>query len=395
MITLGTTTIALDDPRLWAAAAVLVLFLLLFRAVARSARAVEPLARHLADLDGAVRALNDGQQQLHGGISHVAEAQVAAQARLAQSVETRLAEVTRTMGDSLNTSAVRTAQSLGELQQRLETIDRAQTKIEKLSGDVLGLQDILSNKQTRGAFGEIQLREIVTRALPPDVVEFQATLSNGTRADCLIQLPNPPGPIVIDAKFPLEPYEAIRAAKTPAETQAAQRLMRGAVRAHMKAIAEKYVIEGETAEGALMFLPSEAVYAELHASFGDLVREGFGMRVWIVSPTTCMATLHTLRAVLKDARLRAEAHAIRRELGLLHKDAERLAARVGNLDRHFSQAQKDIEEIKISADRTSVRARRLEAIDFAPGEEPALVEPGAGGYAPSTSTRSRTEAPLA
>jgi DNA recombination protein RmuC len=391
MITVGSTAIALDDPRLWAAAIVLVLVFLLFRTLARSARAVEPLARHLADLDGAVRALNDGQQQLHGGITHVAEAQVAAQARLVQSLEARLGDVTRAMGDSLNTSSVRTARSLGELQQRLETIDRAQTRIEKLSGDVLGLQDILSNKQTRGAFGEIQLREIVTRALPPDVVEFQATLSNGTRADCLLRLPNPPGPIVIDAKFPLEAYEALRAARTPAEVQAAQRQMRGAVRAHMRAIAEKYVIEGETAEGALMFLPSEAVYAELHASFGDLVREGFGLRVWIVSPTTCMATLHTLRAVLKDARLRAEAHAIRRELGLLHKDAERLATRVGNLDRHFSQAQKDIEEIKISADRTQIRARRLEAIDFAPEDEAALPEP----YTPSTTTRSRTDAPLA
>jgi DNA recombination protein RmuC len=391
MITVGSTAIALDDPRLWAAAIVLVLVFLLFRTLARSARAVEPLARHLADLDGAVRALNDGQQQLHGGITHVAEAQVAAQARLVQSLEARLGDVTRAMGDSLNTSSVRTARSLGELQQRLETIDRAQTRIEKLSGDVLGLQDILSNKQTRGAFGEIQLREIVTRALPPDVIEFQATLSNGTRADCLLRLPNPPGPIVIDAKFPLEAYEALRAARTPAEVQAAQRQMRGAVRAHMRAIAEKYVIEGETAEGALMFLPSEAVYAELHASFGDLVREGFGLRVWIVSPTTCMATLHTLRAVLKDARLRAEAHAIRRELGLLHKDAERLAARVGNLDRHFSQAQKDIEEIKISADRTQTRARRLEAIDFAPEDEAALPEP----YTPSTTTRSRTDAPLA
>ncbi len=373
MITIGETVIRLDDPRLWAAAVALLLFGLLWRAVSRSGRAVEPLARHLADLDGAVRALNDGQQQLHGGITHVAEAQVAAQARLAQSLESRLAEVTKRMGDSLEGNAVRTARSLGELQQRLETIDRAQTKIEKLSGDVLGLQDILSNKQTRGAFGEIQLRDIVTRALPPDVVSFQASLSNGTRCDCLIQLPNPPGPLVIDAKFPLEPYEALRAAKTPAEVQAAQRLMRGAVRAHMKAIAEKYVIEGETAEGALMFLPSEAVYAELHANFGDLVREGFGLRVWIVSPTTCMATLHTLRAVLKDARLKAEANTIRRELGLLHKDAERLAARVANLDRHFGQAQKDIEEIKISADRTQGRARRLEAIDFSPehgaGEE--------------------------
>ncbi|MBB5221007.1 DNA recombination protein RmuC [Amaricoccus macauensis] len=376
MIEIGGTSLDPGDPRLWAGAVALLLLFLLWRSVARSSRAVEPLARHIAALDGAVRALNDGQQQLHGGITHVSEAQAAAQARLAQSLEARLADVTRAMGDSLNSSAIRTARSLGELQQRLETIDRAQTKIEKLSGDVLGLQDILSNKQTRGAFGEIQLREIVTRALPPDVVTFQATLSNGTRADCLIQLPNPPGPIVIDAKFPLEPYEALRAARAPAEVVTAQRQMRAAVRAHMKAIAEKYVIEGETAEGALMFLPSEAVYAELHASFGDLVREGFGMRVWIVSPTTCMATLHTLRAVLKDARLRAEANTIRRELGLLHKDAERLAARVANLDRHFGQAQKDIEEIKISAERTQVRARRLEAIDFAetPPERAAIVE---------------------
>lgn len=376
MVQAGSIPLSLSDPRLWVVAMGLVLLFLLWRAITRSSRMVEPLARHIAALDGAVRALNDGQQQLHGGLTHISEAQAAAQARLARSMETRLADVTRLMGDSLNASALRTARSLGELQQRLETIDKAQSNIEKLSGDVLGLQDILSNKQTRGAFGEIQLREIVTRALPPDVVTFQATLSNGTRADCLIQLPNPPGPIVIDAKFPLEPYEAIRAAKTPADLQAAQRQMRAAVRAHMKAIAEKYVIEGETAEGALMFLPSEAVYAELHASFGELVREGFGLRVWIVSPTTCMATLHTLRAVLKDARLRAEANTIRRELGLLHKDAERLAARVASLDRHFGQAQKDIEEIKISADRTQSRARRLEAIDFAeiaPDSPPAAM----------------------
>lgn len=376
MIAFGDLTLSLTDPRLWAALAAGLFALLLLRAVSRSARATEPLARHLMDLDGAVRALNDGQQQLHGGITHVAEAQAAAQARMAASMETRLAQVTQAMGDSLNQNALRTARSLGDLQQRLSAIDKAQSNIEKLSGDVLGLQDILSNKQTRGAFGEIQLREIVLRALPPDAATFQATLSNGMRADCLLHLPQPPGPIVIDAKFPLEAYEAIRAAKTPAETVSANRGMRTAIRAHIKAISEKYIIEGETAEGALMFLPSEAVYAELHANFGDLVREGFSARVWIVSPTTCMATLHTLRAVLKDARMRHEAHAIRRELGLLHKDVERLSARVGSLDRHFGQAQKDIEEIRISADRAGTRARRLEAIDFAPeGEEPSPIPP--------------------
>ena len=353
----------LQDARLWAAVAGLLLLVLLLRR-----RPVDPLARHIADLDGAVRALNDGQQQLHGGITHVAEAQAAAQARMVEAMERRLGDVTRAMGESLGASAQRTARSLGDLQARLEAIDKAQANIEKLSGDVLGLQDILSNKQTRGAFGEIQLREIVTRALPPDAATFQATLSNGTRADCLLHLPFPPGPLVIDAKFPLEPYEQLLAATTPQELGEAQRRFRAAVRSHIRAIAEKYVIEGETAEGALLFLPSEAVYAELHARFGELVREGFDLRVWIVSPSTCMATLHTLRAVLKDVRLRAEAHAIRRELGLLHKDAERLAARVGNLDRHFAQAQKDVEEIRISAGRVQSRSRRLEAVEFA-GDE--------------------------
>jgi DNA recombination protein RmuC len=373
MITLGDITLSLDDPVLWALGAGVLLALFLIRAAMRAARATEPLARHLADLDGAVRALNDGQNQLHGGLTHIAEAQAASQVRMGEAVDRRLGEVTQALGESLGRSAQNTARSLGDLQQRLQVIDQAQTRIEKLSGDVLGLQDILSNKQTRGAFGEIQLREIVNKALPPDVVTFQATLSNGSRADCLIDMPHPPGPIVIDAKFPLEPYEALVAANSKAETTEARRLMRAAMRAHIKAIAEKYVIEGETAEGALMFLPSEAVYAELHANFGDIVREGFAARVWVVSPTTCMATLHTLRAVLKDTRLRAEAHALRRELGLLHGDVERLLARVDNLERHFGQAQRDVEEIRVSADKARGRARRLESVDFSgPGEVTSL-----------------------
>jgi DNA recombination protein RmuC len=365
---IGPYAVPLDDPRLWAAAAAFVGFALLLRAVLRTARATEPLARHLAALDGAVKTLNDSQHQLYGGLKQVAQTQAETQGRLTLAMETRLAEVTQALSESLAQSSTRTARSLGDLQQRLETIDKAQSNIEKLSGNVLSLQDILSNKQTRGAFGEIQLRDIVTKALPPDAYAFQATLSNNRRADCLVHLPNPPGPIVIDAKFPLEAYEALRAAGTPQAQQEAARAFRTAVRAHLRAIAERYVIEGETAEGALMFLPSEAVYAELHANFGDVVREGFALRVWTVSPTTCMATLHTLRAILKDARMREQAHAIRRELGLLHKDVERLGARVGNLDRHFGQAARDIEEIKISADRAGNRARRLEAIDFAPPE---------------------------
>lgn len=368
MIGIGAHRIDLGDPLVIAAlvgGAVLVLLLLLvWRASARSAQVVAPLGMHMMQLSQRVQALSDGQQQLAGGLHHVSDAQATSQAKMLQLMELRLAEVNRTMIESLHGSATRTARSLGDLQQRLAAIDKAQANIEKLSGNVLGLQDILSNKQTRGAFGEIQLHDIVLKALPADSFTMQATLSNGRRADCLIHLPNPPGPIVIDSKFPLEAYEALRRARTQAELAEAQRLMRAAVRAHIRAIADRYLIEGETADGALMFLPSEAVYAELHANFPDLVREGFAAKVWIVSPTTCMATLNTMRAVLKDARMRAQAGAIRRELAALYLDVERLGGRVANLDRHFIQAAKDIEEIKISAEKAGKRAHRLDNFDF-------------------------------
>ena len=371
MITLNGQTYAFSDPvvlaALGGAALILLLFILLIltmRSATRSARMAEPLMMQMGALGGRVQALSDGQQQLSGGLHHVSEASASSQAKLLQLLEARLAEVSRGMTDTLHGTATRTARSLGELQQRLETIDKAQANIEKLSGNVLGLQDILSNKQTRGAFGEIQLNDIVHKALPSDSYTMQATLSNGKRADCLIHLPNPPGPIVIDSKFPLEAYEALRRATNNSEVIEAQRMMRIAVRSHIKAIAERYIIEGETADGALMFLPSEAVYAELHANFPELVRDGFAAKVWIVSPTTCMATLHTMRAVLKDARMREQAGAIRKELALLHGDVERLGERVGNLDRHFGQAAKDLEDIKISSEKAGRRAKRLDNFDF-------------------------------
>ncbi|HAV09845.1 MAG TPA: DNA recombination protein RmuC [Rhodobacteraceae bacterium] len=371
MITINGQTYALDDPAVLAvliggamALLMLVLLGLSVRAGNRSARLTEPMIYQLSSMGQRVQSLSDGQQQLAGGLTHVSEAQAASQAQMIRLMEARLAQVAEAMNENLQGSARRTAHSLGELQQRLATIDKAQENIVKLSGDVLGLQDILSNKQTRGAFGEIQLNDIVLKALPADSYTMQATLSNGRRADCLIHLPNPPGPIVIDSKFPLEAYEALRRAETPEQAQRAAQQMRLSVRAHIRAISEKYIIEGETADGALMFLPSEAVYAELHANFPDVVREGFNSRVWIVSPTTCMATLNTMRAILKDARMREQAGAIRRELSLLYADIDRLSTRVGNLDRHFTQAAKDVEEIKISADKAGKRARRLDNFDF-------------------------------
>jgi len=343
------------------------LFLLLLMAVwasMRTAKLAEPLAQQMGALGQRVQALGEGQERLAGGLHHVSEAQAQAQTSMLQLMEQRLALVQQQMNENLHGSARRTAQSLGDLQQRLSAIDKAQDNITKLSGDVLSLQDILSNKQTRGAYGEIQLNDIVTKALPSDSYTLQATLSNGNRPDCLIHLPNPPGHIVIDSKFPLESYEALRKAKTDRELNEAAKFLRSSIKKHIKDISSKYIIEGETADGALMFLPSEAVYAELHANFPELVRDGFAARVWIVSPTTCMATLNTMRAILKDARMREQAGAIRRELGLLFQDVERLGTRVENLDRHFGQAAKDLSEIKISSDKAGRRARRLDNFDF-------------------------------
>lgn len=371
MIEIAGQSYALNDPSvmlvLLAVAVGLLIVILLIqsvRRVGRTADLAQAMAAQMGGVNARVQSLSDGQQQLFGGLNSVSEAQAQQQAQTLQLMEQRLTQVNETMSQNLSSSARNTAQSLGELQQRLKTIDKAQENITKLSGDVLTLQDILSNKQTRGAFGEIQLNDIVGKALPKDSFTLQATLSNGKRADCLIHLPNPPGPIVVDSKFPLEPYEALRNATTDYELNEAARQLRTSVKAHIKAISEKYILEGETADGALMFLPSEAVYAELHANFPELVRQGFEARVWIVSPTTCMATLNTMRAILKDARMREQAGAIRRELSMLYNDVDRLGTRVGNLDRHFQQASKDIADIKISADKAGKRARRLDNFDF-------------------------------
>lgn len=384
MITLFGQTYAWNAPEVLFLGAIalvlLVLLALILRAASRASAHSLPLLREVSWLSQKVQTLGEGQERLAGGLHHVTEAQAQSQTSMLHLMETRLADVQRQMTESLHGTSTRTARSLGELQQRLETIDKAQANIEKLSGNVLSLQDILSNKQTRGAFGEIQLNDIVQKALPKDAYTMQATLSNGKRADCLIHLPNPPGPIVIDAKFPLEAYEALRRADTPRSQHEAAQLLRAAVRAHLKAIAERYVLEGETADGALMFLPSEAVYAELHANFPDVVREGFALKVWIVSPTTCMATLNTMRAVLKDARMREQAGAIRKELSLLYADVDRLSQRVENLDRHFGQAAKDIEEIKTSSDKAAKRARRLDNFDFeelAPDDAAKVIGPTA------------------
>ena len=358
---------------------VVLLLISVARAAGRSAQATAPLTSQMEYLNQRVQLLGDGQQQLVGGLTHVSESQASQQSNMLKLMEARLTAVQEQMNVNLQTSSKNTALSLGELQQRLVTIDKAQDNIQKLSGSVLSLQDILSNKQTRGAFGEIQLQEIVSKALPSDAYTWQATLSNGKRADCLIHLPNPPGPIVIDSKFPLEAYEALRKATSDWDKNEAVKLMRVSVKSHIKAIADKYILDGETADGALMFLPSEAVYAELHSNFPELVREGFAAHVWIVSPTTCMATLNTMRAILKDARMREQAGAIRSALRHLHRDVELVVERVEKLNTHFGQARKDIEGISTAAERAGKRAHKLDNFDF---EEVEVVETVAASKKP-------------
>ena len=393
MIEIAGQTYSLDDPLLIAAlvgaALVFLMFVLLIMAVrsaSASAKMAAPLSQQMGLLGQNVQQLGMGQEQLRGGLQTVSDTQANAQAQVIQTMEARLSSVQQQMNDRLADNAMKSAQSLTEmqermretlhgsskqttttltqLQERLATIDKAQENITKLSGDVLSLQDILSNKQTRGAFGEIQLNDIVSKALPKDSYALQATLSNGKRADCLIHLPNPPGPIVIDSKFPLEAYEALRKAKTDWELNEAAKAMRIAVKAHIKAISDKYILDGETADGALMFLPSEAVYAELHANFPELVREGFSARIWIVSPTTCMATLNTMRAILKDARMREQAGAIRKTLKMLHRDVEIVVEKVDKLNTHFGQARADLDGINVAAERAGKRATRLDNFDF-------------------------------
>ena len=405
MIQIGDQTYAFDDPLVIAALAgaaiillVLILLITTVRRAGKASEAVQIVASQVAGLNQGIQTLGQGQHQLAGNIQTVSDAQANAQMHMVQTMETRLAEVQAQMAerladnalksarsladlqermkDTLSGSTEKTTKSLTELQERLATIDKAQTNIEKLSGDVLSLQYILSNKQRRGMFGEIQLTDIVSKALPTDSYALQVTLSNNRRADCLIHLPNPPGPIVIDAKFPFEAYEALAAAETQDQQRTALRDLGATVRKHIKDIAERYIIEGETADGAIMFLPSEAVYAELHARLPEVVREGFAQRVWIVSPTTCMATLNTMRAILKDARMREQTGAIRKALKQLHRDVEIIGEKAGKLETHLRQAGDDVAGVLTAATRAGKRADRLDNFDFeelAPDEDTKVV----------------------
>lgn len=333
----------------------------------RQAEAADRLARSQAELAGRLAQIAESQAASQARMAEQLQAQ---ERELAKKLEERLGDVTKRVGESLEKSSQTTQTTITDLKERLAVIDAAQQNITALSTQVVGLQDILANKQARGAFGEIQLNDLVMQALPPNAYAFQATLASGRRVDCLLTLPNPPGAIAIDAKFPLEFYSALRDAGSDAEREAARRGLSQAVLKHVRDIAERYIVPGETADSALMFLPSEAVYAELHANLPAVVQEAFRRKVWIVSPTTLMATLHTVRAVLKDARISEQAGLLQAEVGRLLDDVRRLDDRVGKLQTHFRQADEDMRQVRISTEKIDKRAERIREVEV---EEPERV----------------------
>jgi DNA recombination protein RmuC len=293
---------------------------------------------------------------------------------LRRSLDERLAAMGSRIGDSLTQHSERTHQSLTGLMERLAVIDRAQANIKELSGHVVGLQDVLSNKQARGAFGETQLANIIADVLPTGTYALQATLSNGNRVDCLIKLPNPPGAIAIDAKFPLEGFRALMAAEGEPARLVAARAFQTAVRKHVSDIAEKYILPGETGDWALLFLPSERIHAELHATFGTVIEEAQRRRVAIVSPATMMAVVQTVRAIFLDVRMREQAALIQRHVAEMADDVRRLDERAEALQKHFGQATRDLDLIRTSTGKIVGRTEKIAGVDLTETSELTAAE---------------------
>ena len=292
---------------------------------------------------------------------------------LTESTDQRLKEISGQVEKRLNEGFEKTTETFTQVLTHLTRIDEAQKKITELSTNVVSLQEVLSDKRSRGAFGEVQLSALVRNVMPESGFALQHTLSNGRRADCVLFLPDPTGNVVIDAKFPLESYQRMLDDQlADSDRQQAQRQFRNDIKKHMDDIAGRYIIPGETSDGAVMFIPAEAVFAEIHAHFPELVEEAFRKRVWLVSPTTMMAILTTARAVLKDAATREQVHIIQDHLRALSKDFGRFKNRMDNLAKHIGQAHQDVSDVNISARKISSRFEKIEKVELDEEEGPDL-----------------------
>lgn len=313
--------------------------------------------------------MQDHQTALQGRIAQMSDDTAKRGDLFQKALDERLDKMTDRMGRNLSEHGERNAKHLKQLYTRLEVIDRAQENIKSLTGEVSGLQSILSNKQARGAFGETQMQALIEQFLPPQSFTFQATLSNGKRVDALIHLPGDHLNVAVDSKFPLEAWQRmVEAENTPVSKAARQQFGRDC-RLHIKAIAEKYLIHGETHDVAIMYLPSEAIYAELHAHFQKIVDDGFQRRVVIVSPTTFMATLHTMRAVLKDAAMQEQAGVILKEVAVLLTDAKRLDDRVQKVLANYRTLGKSLGDVETSTGKIIKRSTKMESLELDEDED--------------------------
>lgn len=294
---------------------------------------------------------------------------------LTQTIDLRLKEINQQVEKRLAQGFEKTTETFSDVIKRLALIDAAQKQISELSTNVVSLQEILNDKRSRGTFGEVQLSALIRNVIPENHFAFQHSLSNGKRVDCMLFLPEPTGNIAIDAKFPLETFRILIDSNTSEnDKRAAEQQFKIDIRKHIQDIAEKYIIPGETADGAVMFIPAEAVFAEIHARYPDLIETAHRAKVWIVSPTTMMATLTTARAVLKDAATRQQLHIIQKHLNLLASDFERFQKRMDNLARHIAQAHVDVDEVHTSARKITQRFGQIEKVELDHSTSEALAD---------------------
>jgi len=295
--------------------------------------------------------------------------------KLTEENNLRLKEISGQVDKRLSEGFEKTTATFTDIIKRLAIIDVAQKKITELSTNVVSLQEILSDKKSRGAFGEVQLTALIRNVLPSTNYKFQYTLSNQKRVDCMLFLPEPTGKVAIDAKFPLETFrKLIKPNNSESDQKLAEQQFRIDVKKHIQDIAEKYIIQDETGDGAVMFIPAEAVFAEIHTHFPELVEIANRARVWLVSPTTMMAILTTARAVIKDAATRKQVHIIQEHLGYLAKDFERFQKRMDNLARHIDQANEDVKDVHTSAKKITSRFDKIEKVELDQKELSALSE---------------------
>jgi len=361
VLVVGETSISLGLAIVAGSALVLVL-LSVMTALTISAQR----SRRARDEETARRAaqLEEKLAELGGRLQSLTESTATRDMQTAKSLDQRLDQISLRMGQNLHDTTKRTTESLRQLHERLAVIDTAQKNITDLSTQVVGLQDILANKQARGAFGQGRMEAIVADGLPRNAYTFQHTLSNNTRPDCVVRLPNNDAVLVIDAKFPLESFKRFREAGDEASLRGAVQQVRTDIGQHVNSIAKKYLLPGETQDTAIMFVPSESIYADLHESFEDVVQKAFRARILIVSPNMLMLAIQTMQAIFKDAQMREQAGLIKIEVAKMMDDVNRLRNRVTDLQGHFGRASQDIDKILVSAEKVAKRGGRIEQLDF-------------------------------